>query len=224
MAFQCTYLTPASLRSVSRILDAGCGGGYLVRYLDRHRPGIIYVGVDRSSAVLAVARSQLLERTWLISDVQRLPFEADVFDLAYSRDVLIHHPAPYDAVVELYRVARHVVLRIRTAEIRALFTARYRDGGIIHHFFPLNEVVNVIKTLSPSPELVRYRVHRRHPRVFDTNAFSDSAKFSAYFVTDVFISKGASAERSTRVIDDTDRSIFQAVFRRLRRDRSYLGT
>lgn len=221
--YRCSYLNYRTLRGVNRILDAGCGAGFLIRYLDGSRHGGSYLGLDRSMASLIAARRLFPRRPFLVGDLRALPFESNAFDLAYARDVLIHHPAPYDCVAELYRVAKYVLLRVRTAEIATLFTAYYRDKtALLHHFFPVEGLVDVAKALVPCPRIIRYNIHRWHPRLFDAGRFITHGEFGIYFVADVFIMKGAFRESPIQIFNDTSYSVFQRGFQRLFNRRSYL--
>lgn len=218
VAYRCTYLDRRALTCVKRILNAGCGGGFLVRYIDESGAGLSYVGIDLSQDCLVEAQTRFPRRPFVQAELQQLPFKANAFDVAYCRDVVIHHPAPYDAIAELYRVASSVLLRIRTAEVPCLFTSRYREREILHHFFPLHEVLSFLKGLVPAPELVRYAVHRWHPRVYDRAVFETPGAFTSYFVTDLFIAKGGREARepgSVRVVNDTVSSALHALLLRL---------
>ena len=221
-AYRCTYLNHRTLSAMRWILDAGCGGGFFVRYLEQSGLPVSYVGIDRSTASVSAARARFPQQPFLLADVQQLPFEANRFDLAYARDVVIHAPAPYQALNELYRVARHMVLRIRVAEIPSLFTARYRQREFVHHFFPLHEMVKVLQALAPAPRWIRYTVNTWRRRPFDPTQFRHPAPFSSYCAADLFIAKGPPENTITRVMDDTSYSVLQAVRRRLQSGLSFV--
>ncbi len=233
LEYQCTYLTRRTLGAISSILDAGCGGAFLNRYIEGSKQAVSYVGIDRSIASLTAARTRFPGKPFLLSDVRPLPFQTNTFNLAYSVDVVIHHPAPYEVVTELYRVAQYVLLRIRTADITDVFTARYRDyenppqvNEAVHQFFPLNQVLEFLKALEPTPASIRYRIHKRYPRTYDAHLYKNKAAFSSYFVTDFLIAKGPPKKLPIPVTDDTDYSLVQTALRRLllRNHRSYIST
>ena len=91
-----------------RILDVGCGTGYLTRLLR----GTV-VAVDGSAEMLELAQARVPDATLIRADVPPLPFGDGVFDMAFSSNVYSHiEPAAMRAefVAETLRVARAVVI------------------------------------------------------------------------------------------------------------------
>ncbi len=86
----------------SRILDAGCGTGGMLRYLERFGPG---VGVDMAEEAIDLCRQRQL-RSVLRGSVEQLPFAAESFDLVVSFEVLYHRAVGNDrlALAEFNRV------------------------------------------------------------------------------------------------------------------------
>lgn len=81
---------PAGCR---RVLDVGCGQGFLTRELARRFDDVVAVDVDRG--VLERARSQTdptARITFVEGDVMTLPFEAGSFDAIAAVAVLHHLP------------------------------------------------------------------------------------------------------------------------------------
>lgn len=91
------------LRSGERVLDAGCGTGYLAAGLRRARPDVVVVGSDLSAGMLSNARSA---GAWPLvqGDAGRLPFGDGAFDLVVARGVLHHLPDVAGALGEWRRV------------------------------------------------------------------------------------------------------------------------
>ncbi len=94
-----------------RILDAGCGEGFVLRHLSprlsaRHR----YVGVDTSTAALREAQVRNTDGSLLCGDIHRLPFGRGSFELVIATEVLEHLAQPERALEELCRVSRRFVL------------------------------------------------------------------------------------------------------------------
>jgi ubiquinone/menaquinone biosynthesis C-methylase UbiE len=85
-------------------LDAGCGTGRQAALLSEL--GCTTVGVDRSKAMLEVARAKLPSVQFDVGDVEQLPYDDDRFDLAVVSLALCHLTDPGDAIVELARVLR----------------------------------------------------------------------------------------------------------------------
>lgn len=94
--------------SPCRVLDIGCGTGYLTRLLR----GVV-VGVDQSEEMLEVARRRVPNAEFLRADVPPLPFADGSFDLAMSSNVYSHLDTESERaafVTEALRVARELVI------------------------------------------------------------------------------------------------------------------
>lgn len=90
-----------------RVLDAGCGTGAFMEFLnDRYHP-IVLTGLDFSEEALEYCRERGLGDTIRCSVVE-LPFEGGSFDLVVSLDVLCHRSIPDELVplAEFRRVLR----------------------------------------------------------------------------------------------------------------------
>jgi SAM-dependent methyltransferase len=91
-----------------RIVDIGCGTGYLTRLLR----GAL-VALDASSEMLEFARAQVPHATFVQAEVPPLPFADDEFDLAFSSNVYSHIEAVEtrdEFVAEGLRVAPTLVI------------------------------------------------------------------------------------------------------------------
>ncbi|HVF19952.1 MAG TPA: methyltransferase domain-containing protein [Mycobacteriales bacterium] len=88
-----------------RILDAGCGTGFLAAGLRRARPDLRVVGSDLSQGMLAKARAA---GAWPLiqADATALPVRDDAVDLVVARGVLHHLPDVTAALAEWRRVLR----------------------------------------------------------------------------------------------------------------------
>jgi ubiquinone/menaquinone biosynthesis C-methylase UbiE len=91
------------LRAGERVLDAGCGTGYLAAGLRRARPDVRVAGADLSEGMLANARAA---GAWPLvqADAGRLPFADRSLDLVVARGVLHHLPDVAAALGEWRRV------------------------------------------------------------------------------------------------------------------------
>ncbi|MGE5417985.1 MAG: class I SAM-dependent methyltransferase [Acidobacteriota bacterium] len=96
-----------ALKPGRRVLDVGCGKGFLLYELAQAVPGIEVAGVDISS--YAITNSKPEVRTFLVEGLaQELPFPDASFDYVYSITTL-HNLYLFDlkkAVQEIERVAR----------------------------------------------------------------------------------------------------------------------
>ncbi|MEO8213809.1 MAG: class I SAM-dependent methyltransferase, partial [Myxococcales bacterium] len=86
-----------------RLLDVGCGPGFVARRLRQTRPDLETMGVDRDPAVLSLARAHMKV---LAAAADQLPFSEGHFDVVHTRLVLRHLVEPNAAVREAYRVLR----------------------------------------------------------------------------------------------------------------------
>lgn len=90
------------------ILDAGCGTGGMLTWLERYAGGGRVAGIDFSADALEFCRSRGL-RDVAQASVTALPFDAETFDLVTSFDVLVQLPgegSDEEAMREMARVLR----------------------------------------------------------------------------------------------------------------------
>ncbi len=80
----------AATRKFGRVLEAGCGTGYLAQVLG-NRYGWEMFPVDLGWEGLEYARSMNVERP-VQADIASLPFRSAAFDLLLSMDVVVHFP------------------------------------------------------------------------------------------------------------------------------------
>jgi SAM-dependent methyltransferase len=133
-------------RRISRVLEAGCGTGYLSRLMQQER-GWPVVPMDISADGLRYARGMGVERA-VQADTTRLPFAGGAFDLVMSIDVLAHLPRPveFDAAHELARVLRPGgLLVIRTSALDILHS-RHSDFAFERQRFTRRRLVDMATT------------------------------------------------------------------------------
>lgn len=89
-------------------LDAGCGTGALTEAILAGAAPNAVVSVDRSPDFIAYARAAISDKrvTFRTADVQSLPLESRVVDVAVSGLVFQFLPQPQMAAAEMARVAR----------------------------------------------------------------------------------------------------------------------
>ncbi len=92
-------------REARNLLEVGCGTGYVLAAIHRHRPEIALTGVEPFAEGLEIARRRAPDATLLQLDGRQLPFEAH-FDLVAVFDVLEHVEEDYRLVAELARAVK----------------------------------------------------------------------------------------------------------------------
>ena len=95
-----------SLNSESRILDVGCGQGWLVHQLCK--AGIaLGVGVDISEEMIGHARRFASDHSqFLVSSASELPFKENFFSHVISIESLYYHTRPVDSLAEWHRITQ----------------------------------------------------------------------------------------------------------------------
>ncbi len=125
------------LDKVSRIVDFGCGFGYLgLKLLPLLPKGSSYVGVDISDKLLEAGKKLFAGRPYeaefIRSDVHKVPLEDNAFDVACCHAVLMHVPRPQEVIAEMIRVTRNAGMVITCEANRNAHTALF-------HIDELNE-------------------------------------------------------------------------------------
>jgi SAM-dependent methyltransferase len=105
-AFQ--FVAPAS---GTRLLDAGCGSGWLSRLVARRMPECEVVGVDINPDYVAYATAKakkegLTNLSYQVGAVGDLPFEDKTFDTVWSLMLLMFLPDRRRAIADLARLLR----------------------------------------------------------------------------------------------------------------------
>lgn len=87
------------------VLDAGCGFGEWVWFLDAN--GYRGEGVDFSTELISRLRDAYPQLTWKVGDINRLPYDGGLFDAVISWGVIEHDEAgPAQSLSEFRRVLR----------------------------------------------------------------------------------------------------------------------
>ena len=94
-----------------RVLDAGCGEGFVTDFIARQDPALQLTGVDLSEEAVAYAREHFgAHATFRTGSLYKLPYSDNSFDAVVCCEVLEHLDEPARAVEEMKRVARRHVL------------------------------------------------------------------------------------------------------------------
>ena len=95
------------LKSGAKVLDIGCGKGFLLYEISLLVPGVEIYGIDISDYAIANSKEEIKDRLQ-IGNANQLPFSDDHFDLVYSITTL-HNLHNYDlnsSLVEMERVGK----------------------------------------------------------------------------------------------------------------------
>jgi 2-polyprenyl-3-methyl-5-hydroxy-6-metoxy-1,4-benzoquinol methylase len=89
---------------VERILDAGCGEGFVISYLLQGNDRLTITGIDCSLEAIEMARQMVPGVLFDVGDLREMPYGDDSFDLVMCLEVLEHLPDPHKGLRELRRV------------------------------------------------------------------------------------------------------------------------
>jgi SAM-dependent methyltransferase len=96
---------------VCRLLDAGCGEGFVVDYFQRHNMPMATIAGDFDLGALVWGRANLSHRVPLANfDLHYLPFPDNAFPLVICLEVLEHLPDSRVGLRELARVSSEYIL------------------------------------------------------------------------------------------------------------------
>lgn len=100
-------LDAVQVGSGQRLLDVACGTGVVAREaLSRVGPNGSVVGLDRTDAMLNVAREVAPAVEWVRGDAADLPFPDAEFDRVVSQMAMMFFPEPGAALAEMRRTVR----------------------------------------------------------------------------------------------------------------------
>ena len=92
--------------SPKRVLDIGCGTGFLTNEIKKMYPSAKVIGADVSKTALTIARNQYPQTNFIEVDAEKyLPFETESFDLIFSGEHIEHLKDVDMYLEELHRTA-----------------------------------------------------------------------------------------------------------------------
>ncbi len=118
------FQTPVALKIIknfkltnkSRIIDIGCGKGFLIYEIKKILPGIEIVGLDISKYAKSKSKNEIKEFIKIHKAEKRLPFKSKYFDLAISincfHNLQINHLKI--AITELTRVSKKQYIAVES--------------------------------------------------------------------------------------------------------------
>lgn len=95
-----------NIKKGSKILDAGCGTGNLLKILNDRNDNLKLYGADISKEMLKIARKKEKNAKLKLESVEKLSFRKNYFDYVFSIDAF-HHYYDYTLVMRnFYRVLK----------------------------------------------------------------------------------------------------------------------
>jgi ubiquinone/menaquinone biosynthesis C-methylase UbiE len=92
------------IRPGDRILDVGCGKGFLLHDFTKVVPGVEVYGLDISSYAIDNSKEEVRDRLQ-VGHANSLPFESNSFDLVFSLNTL-HNLYCFDLEIALREIER----------------------------------------------------------------------------------------------------------------------
>lgn len=150
----CAGLLPAGTAS---LLDVGTGNGAFLAYLERERPEVSAVGLERSTAAIAhaVTSAPIMEGSG-----ERLPFGDRSMDVVSALEVIEHFPnGVYETCLgEMERVAgRNILISVPYRERRMSVRCPYCGCAFNPHYHMRSFDEGVMRGLFPSFECMEIR-------------------------------------------------------------------
>lgn len=97
--------------SRGKLLDVGCGNGYLLAYIGMQRPKVDLYGIDISKRGIEIAKDRTSAELQ-VGSIYQIPYPDKEFDYIVSTEVLEHLDNIDKAVSELARVTKGVSVNL----------------------------------------------------------------------------------------------------------------
>ncbi len=97
------------LKSRSKVLDVGCGTGYLIMQIAKKVKKGKVIGIDFSSGMVEQAKRKLIQIKNVEvkqADVWKIPYKSSTFDYVLNTEALHHFVGPEKALKEISRVMK----------------------------------------------------------------------------------------------------------------------
>lgn len=138
-----------SLPSSAQVLDAGCGAGRMITYLDSLAP-LVIEGCDISPSMIELARQSHPDRRFVVADLRSLPFDDASFDGVLAWYSITHTPSSRlpELLAELHRVLRPngvILLGFQAGDgLRTITGAYGKDVELTAYLHSVSGVVRVL--------------------------------------------------------------------------------
>ncbi|ACN83618.1 class I SAM-dependent methyltransferase [Brachyspira hyodysenteriae] len=89
----------------NKLLDIGCGTGYLINMLKKYKATAEFYGLDLSEEMINISKSKnIKDAEFILGSANKLPFNDNTFDIVTCIQSFHHYPYPDEAMKEVYRV------------------------------------------------------------------------------------------------------------------------
>jgi ubiquinone/menaquinone biosynthesis C-methylase UbiE len=109
-AFRARVVELVAAEEPTRILEVGCGQGWLLKLIADALPDVELHGLDIRPEVIDYARKLVPSAHVVVGDGQSLPYEDGSFDVVVCSEVLEHVDDPAGVLAEIERVGRGVAV------------------------------------------------------------------------------------------------------------------
>ncbi|KLI14617.1 class I SAM-dependent methyltransferase [Brachyspira hyodysenteriae] len=102
----CNYMSEY-LKNIdyNKLLDIGCGTGYLINMLKKYKATAEFYGLDLSEEMINISKSKnIKDAEFILGSANKLPFNDNTFDIVTCIQSFHHYPYPDEAMKEVYRV------------------------------------------------------------------------------------------------------------------------
>ncbi len=145
---------PASAPSAGKkIIDIGCGEGYLLYKIQEKFPKAELYGLDLSDGRITTTKGHVPKSYLLRGDVLSLPFADNTFDVVICSELLEHMNEYKEVVAELIRISKkHIIITVpNELKLVSLMcpkckTKHYLDGHV--NFFTEDKLKNIFEEKS----------------------------------------------------------------------------
>jgi ubiquinone/menaquinone biosynthesis C-methylase UbiE len=103
----------------SKILDVGCGRGFLAKTILKHHPKAHLTGLD---IYIPPYLKNAKKETYIKGNVEKLPFKAKSFDTVISTHTLEHVQNPTKLIAEMRRVAKKKIIIVTPKQREYAYT------------------------------------------------------------------------------------------------------
>lgn len=104
--FQKKLLSLVESTQAKRVLDIGCGEGYLLCFLDTHIKNWQLDAIDINEEALCKAKEKVLSANLSVQDIYNCSYPDGVFDLVICSEVLEHLKNPERVLKEINRLTK----------------------------------------------------------------------------------------------------------------------